>query len=49
MKNLRKAVIKQLGGIEVFNESLQNILNHGADGGVGGFIYTWTNNATTKG
>ena len=49
MKNLRKAVIKQLGGIEVFNESLQNILNHGADYGVNGFIYTWENNATTKG
>ena len=48
MKNLKKAVIKQLGGIEVFNESLQDIINHGADGGVGGFIYYWETNRFAK-
>jgi hypothetical protein len=48
MKNLRKAVIKQLGGIEVFNESLHDIINHGADGGVGGFIYYWETNRFAK-
>ena len=39
MSNLRKAVINQLGGLEIFKQSFKDITRHGADGGFHGFIY----------
>ena len=39
MSNLRKAVINQLGGLEIFKQSFKDIARHGADGGFNGFIY----------
>ena len=37
--SLIRAVIRQFGGWQSFRESAQDITNHGADGGFGGFIY----------
>jgi hypothetical protein len=39
MSNLRKAVINQLGGLEIFKQSFKDITRHGADSGFNGFIY----------
>ena len=39
MSNLRKAVINQMGGLEIFKQSFKDIIRHGADGGFNGFIY----------
>ncbi len=39
MSNLRKAVINQLGGLEIFKETFRGVTRHGADFGVHGFIY----------
>ena len=39
MSNLRKAVINQLGGLEIFKQSFKDITQYGADGGFNGFIY----------
>lgn len=36
---LIRAVVRQIGGWERFKESAQDVVNHGADGGVTGFIY----------
>lgn len=36
---LIRAVIKQLGGIDAFNDNYQDICNHGNSGGYSGFIY----------
>jgi hypothetical protein len=39
MSNLRKAVINQMGGLEIFKQSFKDIARYGADGGFSGFIY----------
>ena len=39
MSNLRKAVINQMGGLEIFKQSFKDIARYGADGGFNGFIY----------
>ena len=39
MSNLRKAVINQMGGLETFKQSFNDVVRHGADGGFSGFIY----------
>ena len=39
MSNLRKAVINQLGGLEIFKQSFKDITRHGADSGFNGFKY----------
>lgn len=36
---LIRAVIRQFGGIERFNDQFQDVSNHGIDGGFSGFIY----------
>lgn len=36
---LIRAVVKQLGGIESFNQSYSDVCNHGISGGFSGFIY----------
>jgi len=36
---LIRAVVKQSGGIEVFNEQFKDIANHGVSGGFSGWIY----------
>lgn len=36
---LIRAVIKQIGGWEAFQQSAPDVDNHGASGGFGGFIY----------
>ncbi len=36
---LIRAVVRQLGGWEYFQEKAPDIANHGADGGYGGIIY----------
>jgi len=36
---LIRAVVKQLYGMESFRERAKDIVNHGIDGGYGGFIY----------
>ena len=40
MKNLRQAVINQMGGEVIFRQSFMDVLRAGADGGFNGFIYT---------
>jgi hypothetical protein len=37
--SLIRAVSRQIGGWDSFTESAEDICNHGAGGGVGGFIY----------
>ncbi len=39
MSNLRKAVINQLGGLEIFKQSFKDIAQYGGDGVFHGFIY----------
>ena len=48
MSNLRKAVINQLGGLEIFKQSFKDIARHGADGGFNGFIYYYDTTAFFK-
>lgn len=36
---LVRSVVKQMGGLESFQESAQDITKHGIDGGFGDFIY----------
>jgi len=38
-EKLVKAVIRQFGGWEAFISSAPDVVNHGIDGGFGGFIY----------
>lgn len=45
---LIRAVIKQLGSFERFQEQAPDITNHGIDGGFGGFIYYCDTVAFTK-
>lgn len=37
--SLIRATVRQSGGWESFKESAQDVTNHGADGGFGGWIY----------
>ena len=37
---LIRAVVRQIGGWEIFTQSAPDITNHGIDGGFHGFIYT---------
>lgn len=36
---LIRAVVRQFGGIEQFNDQFRDVANHGIDGGFSGFIY----------
>ena len=38
-EKLARAVVRQFGGFESFQESAEDVANHGIDGGFGGFIY----------
>jgi hypothetical protein len=38
-ESLIKAVVKQFGGWEAFLENVEDVANHGIDGGYSGFIY----------
>lgn len=40
MKNLKSAVIRQLGGQQAFAECFEDVCNHGAGAGFHGFIYS---------
>ena len=37
---LADAVIRQMGGMEMFLDTYEDIIEHGAENGVNGFIYT---------
>jgi len=37
---LADAVIRQMGGMEMFLDNYEDIIEHGAENGVNGFIYT---------
>ncbi len=45
---LVRAVVRQVGGWEAFKETAIDVTNHGADGGVSGFIYYNDTVAFTK-
>lgn len=45
---LIRAVVRQIGGWDSFKESAQDVANHGASGGVNGFIYYTDTVAFTK-
>jgi len=47
-KKLIAAVAKQMGGMKNLKESAADICNHGASGGVDGFIYYTETEAFTK-
>ena len=47
-KKLTKSVAKQMGGMKNFKESANDICNHGAAGGVTGFIYYTETESFTK-
>ena len=46
--SLVRAVVRQMGGWEGFQESAPDIARHGIDGGFHGFIYTKDTNAFAK-
>ena len=48
MSNLRKAVINQMGGLEIFKQSFNDVVRNGADGGFSGFIYYYDTTAFFK-
>lgn len=46
--SLVRAVVRQIGGLDSFKESAQDIANHGIDGGFHGFIYNKDTEAFAK-